>query len=503
MSRAAPPPLPDLNELAATSAWVAARDGLDGELARLRGHAERAMPRIRNQAASLAKPRWSTTTAGAVLRTLLRFCWFSLLGLFDVGRKRTTSAAVRRAQQLVHAGGPAYVKVGQSIATAQGLLPDEWVAAFAWCRDEVPPMPDGEAQRAVEASLGRPICAVFRSFDPTPRAAASIAQVHEAVLLDGTEVVVKVQRPGLRRRFGADFRVMSVLTAAINKVSASARMSNATEILPLAAELVLAELDFRLEALNMVHIAVASEHAGTAFVRVPRPIPGLVTTEVLVMERVPGVPYTAARQRYGDAVDGAALLRLAVSGVLEHALIYGVFHGDLHSGNVLITETGDISLVDYGVCGRIDSRERALLVRLLVAAMQQDSRGQILAAAEMGALPDGVDLEAAIAELDKYQALVLEFTDATFDSLDLTLITRQMRAVLASLLKFGFKAPKELVLFSRNLLYLNGFATALAPETHMLREMEAQLAYMTAKYPQELTTILLGALVQPAGEATA
>jgi len=503
MSTLSPPPLPDLDELAAASPWVAAGDGLPDELARLRGHAERALPRIRKQAASLARPRWSTTTVWAVARTLLRFCWFSLLGLFDVGRKRTTSAAVRRAQQLVHAGGPAYVKVGQSIATAQGLLPDEWVAAFAWCRDEVPPMPDGEAQRAVESSLGRPISAVFRSFEATPKAAASIAQVHEAVLLDGTEVVVKVQRPGLRRRFGADFRVMSVLTAAISKVSASARMSNATEILPLAAELVLAELDFRLEALNMVHIAVASEHAGTAFVRVPRPIAGLVTTEVLVMERVPGVPYTAARQRYGDAVDGAALLRLAVSGVLEHALIYGVFHGDLHSGNVLITETGGISLVDYGVCGRIDSRERALLVRLLVAAMQQDSRGQILAAAEMGALPDGVDLEAAIAELDKYQSLVLEFTDATFDSLDLTLITRQMRAVIASLLKFGFKAPKELVLFSRNLLYLNGFAASLAPETHMLREMEAQLAYMTGKYPQELTTILLGAIVQPAGEATA
>jgi ubiquinone biosynthesis protein len=221
------------------------------------------------------------------------------------------------------------------------------------------------------------------------------------------------------------------------------------------------------------------------------------------MERVPGVPYTAARQRYGDAMDGAALLRLAVSGVLEHALIYGVFHGDLHSGNVLVTETGTISLVDYGVCGRIDARERALLVRLLVAAMQQDSRGQIMAAAEMGALPEGVDLEAAVAELDKYQSLVLEFTDASFDSLDLTLITRQMRAVIASLLKFGFKAPKELVLFSRNLLYLNGFATALAPETHMLREMEALLAYMTGKYPQELTTILLGAIVKPAGEATA
>jgi ubiquinone biosynthesis protein len=504
MTKIAPPPLPDLDELAADSTWVAEQDGLADELAHLRAHAERALPRIRKQAASLAKPQWSTTTVLAVLRTVFRFCWFSLLGLFDAGRKRRTSAAVRRAQQLVHAGGPAYVKVGQSIATAQGLLPDEWVEAFAWCRDEVPPMADGEARRAVQASLGRPLHEVFRSFEETPRAAASIAQVHEAVLLDGTEVVVKVQRPGLRRRFGADFRVMSVLTAAINKVSASARMSNATEILPLAAELVLAELDFRLEALNMVHIAVASEHAGTGFVRVPRPIPGLVTTDVLVMERVPGVPYTAARQRYGDeAIDGGALLRLAAAGVLEHALIYGVFHGDLHSGNVLITESGTISLVDYGVCGRIDARERALLVRLLVAAMQQDTRGQIMAAAEMGALPDGVDLAAAVAELDKYQPLVTEFTDATFDSLDLTLITGQMRNLIASLLKFGFKAPKELVLFSRNLLYLNGFAAALAPDTNMLREMEALLAHMTGKYPQELTTILLGAIVKPAREATA
>jgi ubiquinone biosynthesis protein len=104
--------------------------------------------------------------------------------------------------------------------------------------------------------------------------------------------------------------------------------------------------------------------------------------------------------------------------------------------------------------------------------------------------------------LNKYQPLVTEFTDASFDSLDLTLITRQMRNLIASLLKFGFKAPKELLLFSRNLLYLNGFAAALAPETNMLTELEALLAHMTGKYPTELTTIMLGAIVKPAGEAT-
>lgn len=506
-----PPPLPDLDVLAADSPWVRGQDGLDRELATLRAHSAAALPRIRKQAESLSRPRFTPATVAVVLRTLVRFCFFALLGLAGEGgslvrrrlRRRGAqspagsgrpSAGVRRAQQLVAAGGPAYVKVGQSIATAQGLLPEEWVHAFAWCRDEVPPMAPGEAARAVEVSLARPLTEVFAFFDPSPRAAASIAQVHNAVLLDGTEVVVKVQRPGLRRRFGADFRVMSVLAAGTCKVSASARMSNATAILPLAAELVLAELDFRLEALNMIHIAVASEDAGTGFVRVPRPIPGLVTSDVLVMERVEGVPYTCAKASYGDALDGEKLLRLAATGVLEHALIYGVFHGDLHSGNVLITEAGTISLVDYGVCGRIDARERALLVRLLIASMQQDSRGQILAAAEMGALPEGTDLEAAIAELDQYQALVTEFTDASFDSLDLTLITRQMKAVIGSLMKFGFRTPKELVLFSRNLLYLNGFAAALAPEANMLGELEALLAHMTGKYPGELTAILVGAL---------
>ncbi len=88
-------------------------------------------------------------------------------------------------------------------------------------------------------------------------------------------------------------------------------------------------------------------------------------------------------------MDGGRLLRLAAGGVLEHALMYGVFHGDLHSGNVLVTESGDISLVDFGVTGRITARERALLVRLLVASMQQDCRAQVLAAAEFGALPPG------------------------------------------------------------------------------------------------------------------
>lgn len=247
------PPLPDLDALARDSAWVAALPGLDAELERLSRHATRAWPRVLDQAAALAKPRLGPATLLALLHTLLRFLAFTLFGAAGTARewvarrlrRRGTrpavqsSAAVRRAQKLVHAGGPAYVKVGQSIATAEGLLPEEWVRAFAWCRDEVPPVPPGVAAKAIEASLGKPISELFASFDPIPRAAASIAQVHDAVLHDGTEVVVKVQRPGLQARFGADLRVMSVLSAAICRFSPQARMSNPREVLPVAAQLVL------------------------------------------------------------------------------------------------------------------------------------------------------------------------------------------------------------------------------------------------------------------------
>src|SRR5258706_5449125 len=126
------------------------------------------------------------------LRALLGFCALAIVSIVSEGvaggRGRKPRDPVWRAQQRVAGGGPAYVKVGQSIATAQGILPEEWVEAFAWCRDEVPPMPAGLAEQAVQNALGLPLGTLFASFDPVPQAAASIAPVHHARLHDGTQV---------------------------------------------------------------------------------------------------------------------------------------------------------------------------------------------------------------------------------------------------------------------------------------------------------------------------
>ncbi|MGH9004507.1 MAG: AarF/UbiB family protein, partial [Acidimicrobiia bacterium] len=261
----------------------------------------------------------------------------------------------------------------------------------------------------------------------------------------------------------------------------------------LFAELVVDELDFRLEALNMTEIGLANEDAGIDHIRVPRPIPGLVTAEVLVMERVPGVRYTdAAREHPG--IDGHRLVRLAVQGVLEHALLYGVFHGDLHAGNVLIDGQGQFSLVDFGIVGRLDAAQRAALVRLVIGFASQDFAAQVAAAAEFGALPPDIDLEPLVAEFAEQSAFFLDAVDRPLSQLDFGTLTAQVQRAVRLLAEHRFRQPKELFLFSKNLLYLNGLANAFAPDINLLSEVGPVFSYFQAKYPVQMTQILLGSL---------
>ena len=393
-----PPPFPEVVDLIDDSAWLGARPGLPEAARRWHADVDPRRAHIGSEAARLAALRVDFRTVAAVARTTVRFVWFTVTGALAALLARARGgdrgpAAVRRASELVRAGGPAYVKAGQFVSTAKGVLPDEWTEAFAWCRDEVPSLAPGTAEQAVADAFGRSVGELFASFDATPSAAASIAQVHAARLPDGTEVMVKVQRPGLRREFEASIRAMAVLAGIADRTSRRARIANLPGFVELFAQLVLEELDFRFEAVNMIDIGLANEGAGTEYCRIPRPIPGLISPAVLVMERVPGVRYTDVELRPG--VDGRRIVRLAIQGILEQALVYGVFHGDLHAGNVLIDETGDFSLVDFGIAGRVGPNERSALVRLMLGVARDDAAALVAAISEFGALPPDLDLDQA------------------------------------------------------------------------------------------------------------
>jgi ubiquinone biosynthesis protein len=214
------------------------------------------------------------------------------------------------------------------------------------------------------------------------------------------------------------------------------------------------------------------------FVRVPRPIPGLVTERVLVMERVPGVRYTDAAEVLDREIDRAGLLRLGIQGVLEHTLVYGVFHGDLHAGNVLVDRNGTFSMVDFGVVGRFDEQQRMALIRFMMAAASENVEAQLQAMVDLGAIPRDIDLDQL---LDQFAGHIEEMSQRT------SAPSRQDLAdglgqVLRILSANGIRLPKSLVLFFKNLLYLNGFAAALAPDADLMEEFDPVLAYFQTKY---------------------
>ena len=490
------PPLPDMVEVLDRSTWIDSRPGLrdHARLWLLWGPDARA--RVAEEARHLAQPSLRPRTLGAVGRTGMDLARGVAPGLKEDARRRIKDgpledgAAIRHVQELVKAGGSTYIKLGQFVATAQGLLPDEWVDAFGWCRDTASPLPYGLAEERFERRFQVPVERVFAEFDPEPLGAASIGQVHAATLHDGTSVVVKVRRPGLRGQFDRDLRAMALAASAAERASRSARVANLTGFVQLFAQLVLEEIDFRFEALNQVEIALASEAAGHDFARFPQPLPHLTAEDVLVMTRVEGVPYTAALDAYPDVVDGERLLNLAITATLEHMVAYGIFHGDLHAGNVLINEAGDFSLIDFGLAGRIDADQRAATVKFLFGFARNDTLMQLEGIQAFGAVPDGWDLAALRDEIEaQLNAVDPNLLDRSGE-ITVDALGQALGTIIGVLARNGFSLPKELVLFFKNLLYLNGFAATLAPDTNLFTQIEPAFTYFVSRYPEELSQIV-------------
>lgn len=490
------PPLPDMIDVLDRSTLIDDRPGLRDFARRWLAWAPEARQRVAREAAELARPSLRPSSLRAVGRTGVQLARGVAPGLRDDVRRFRQDGppdwprAIEHVQELVKAGGPTYIKLGQFVATAQGLLPDEWVEAFGWCRDTATPLPPGLAEATFEDAFEVSLDRLFAGFDPVPIGAASIGQVHAAELHDGTPVVVKIRRPGLREQFETDLRAMALAAAAAERASKAARVANLTGFVELFAQLVLEEIDFRFEALNQVEVALASEAAAHDFAIFPRPVPHLCTEDVLTMTRVEGVRYTDGLAAFPDKVDGERLLNLAITATLEHMVAFGIFHGDLHAGNVLINADGDFSLIDFGIAGRIDAVQRAATVQFLFGFARNDTVLQLRGLQGFGAVPPGEDLPALARQLEEQ----LDAVDPAIRTRERELTIDQLGQLLSVIIRVlasnGFRLPKELVLFFKNLLYLNGFATALAPDTDLFAQIEPVFAYFLQRYPNELSQIV-------------
>ncbi|MEO8603133.1 MAG: AarF/UbiB family protein [bacterium] len=392
------------------------------------------------------------------------------------GGPESRAGLSRRLRQAFEKLGPAYIKLGQIVSSGQGIFPDELVEEFKLCRDQVPPESFESVRRVVEEDLGQPLEAVFASFDRQCLAAASIAQVHAATLHSGEEVVVKVQRPQVARLVRLDIEAMAWIAPFLVGRIPVAALANPPALVELFAETIVEELDFRLEAENMLDIAQVLRDGEQTVIVVPRPHPTLVTRRVLVMERLRGFKYDDVDGMRAAGIDTESVLRSLLICFLEGAMIYGVFHGDLHGGNLFVMPEGRVALFDYGMTGRMNQKQRLAFLRMMMTGAVNDVPGQIEAFRDLGALPDDVDIGGLIQAL-KIDQPVRDPTKMSGEEL-----IGEIRAILKALLSRGAKLPKHLMLYVKNMIFIDGAIARLAPDIDLLAEVGRVYGYFAMRH---------------------
>ena len=393
--------------------------------------------------------------------------------LRERGRPDSKARISQRLRRAFEPLGSTYVKLGQIISGGEGLFPPELVSEFRLLRDQVPPESFADVRAVVEHDLGRPLHALFASFDEEPLAAASVAQVHAARLTTGEEVVVKVQRPRVAALVRADIAAMAWLAPRLVGRIPVAGLANPPALVELFAETIVEELDFRLEAENMLDIAQVLAETEQRTMVVPRPHPILVTRRVLVMERLRGFAFDDVESMKAAGIDTSALLRAGLIASLEGAMLYGVFHGDLHGGNLFVQPDGRTVLLDFGITGRLSEPHRIAFLRLLVTGTGGDVPGQLAALRDLGAFPPDTDLDAVMTDL----GLDKPVKDPTTMSADE--LVAELSDLTKKLLGYGARAPKELMLFVKNLMFLNAATATLAPDVDILGEIANIYVYFT------------------------
>ena len=438
--------------------------------------------RVRKELPELIRPR--RVPSGGRLATVT---WHMgrAVGLWALGARKQGGTASRadisrRLRKAAEKLGPTYIKLAQIISSGEGLFPEVLVSEFKRCRDRVPPEPFHVVRRVVEEDLGRPLEAVFASFEREPLAAASIAQVHAAVLRTGEVVVVKVQRPTVGELVHDDLKVMAWLAPFLVGRIPIAALANPPALVELFAETITEELDFRLEAQNMLDVARIFAELGQRGYVIPRPHPDLVTPRVLVMERVDGFAFDDVVGMQDAGVDTEQVVRTGMIGFMEGAMLHGVFHGDLHGGNLFVLPDGRVALLDFGITARFSAAKQNAFLRLIVGATMNDITSQLAALRDLGAMPADTDLEAVIADLG-LDGPPVDPTTLTPDEM-----VGEIQRVVKALMGYGAKLPKELMLYIKNLVFLDGAIARLAPDLDLFAEIASISEYMATRHGERI-----------------
>ncbi len=356
----------------------------------------------------------------------------------------------------LEAMGPTFVKLGQVLAGRPDLLPENYVAALARLQDRVKPFPYAEVEQIVMNELGVRISKAFSYFNPEPLAAASLGQVHLAALRDGRAVVVKVQRPGIRRQIAEDFEVLEEIAQFLDAHTEAGRRYRFATVLAEFRTTIQQELNYELEANNLV--TVGENLKEFELIQVPQPVADYSTRSVLTMDYVKGRKITKLGPLARLEFDSGPLVEQLFRAYLKQVIIDGLFHADPHPGNVFLTDDGRIALLDLGMVGHTAPGMQENLLKLLLAV----SEGQSEAAAE---IVIHISEKNNTPDLPEFRRRVRQLLVQTKDaSLQQMKVGRSLIAMNRAASQCGLFVPSELALLGKTLLQLDEVGLTLDPE---------------------------------------
>lgn len=381
----------------------------------------------------------------------------------------TTADAEELARDLEKLG-PTFIKLGQVLSSRGDLLPPAYVAALARLQDDVEPFSFADVERIVESELGVRISKAFLEFESEPIAAASLGQVHRARLRDGRAVAVKVQRPDIRERVLEDLEAFEEIAAFFDEHTETAGRFELVRTVEDFRKTILAELDYRLEASNLIAIGTAVREF--PLIVVPAPVVGYSTSRVLTMEYIDGQKIAALSPLRRIDLDLRPLADELFRAYLKQILLDGFFHADPHPGNVLVTGDGRVALLDLGMVARISPGIQESLLKLLLDV--SEGRGDRAAerAQEIGRRLesfDPVELERRVSEL------VSLYRHATIGQMQ---IGRVLLDISRAAADAGLRLSPELTMLGKTLLQLDEIGRSLDPEfdpNASIRENTAEL----------------------------
>ncbi len=364
--------------------------------------------------------------------------------------------------------GPSFIKLAQILSSRPDLITATFADEFKKLQDEVPPFPFEEVRRIIKEEMGTEPDNLFNYIEPEPVAAASIAQVHHAVLKDGTPVVIKVQRPKIKELIETDITIMKAIASLLVRYIPETELFNPTGIVEEFARTVRKELDFTEEAKNMCRFR--RNFAKHPDIYIPQLYPHLLSKRMIVMEKIEGVRIDDIEAITEMGIDRTELARKGVDAYFKMFLVDGFFHADPHPGNIFVMPDGRIGLVDFGIVGWLTPDIMESIAQALIALVKKDFDSLIDQYIALGLVTEEVDLETFKRE---FKADIIDFLIPLYDmTISEINIAKYLDTLMHMALKHKLKIPSDLLLLNKCMLILDNIGRALDPNFNFISVAE-------------------------------